>query len=413
MNHKTLATQIKKQSKLKDMITPQYDGLNLVNITSSVLKHFKAPALNPQLPSTVFSKSLFKGVKHVVMMVVDGLGYHQVLESTKQNKKLGLKKIIEKDTFIPLTSTCPSTTATALTTLNTSLTPSQHGITGYILFLKEFGAISNMLSFKALSSSSDYESLGVEPRDFFPLPTVAQLLRTKKVNPYTVMPSDIADSALSQMTHYGSETKPYLSTADMIIKTKNIIKQKKKSFSYVYTSHIDTLSHAYSKKSEEHEAQIANLDFSLMHDLINTRSTKDTLLLITADHGFISVDPKKAIHLLEHPALINNLVMLPTGEPRFTSLHVKNGKFEEVKKYCQDHFSKKALILESNKAIQLGLFGPPPIIQDTKDRLGDLLLIPKKNYTFNSKPTPSSMLGKHGGLSEEEMLVPLIAKRLG
>src|SRR3989344_7479853 len=349
--HKAILNQIKEQSKLKGAITPCYNGLNLVNLSNTILDHFKAKAPNALLQKDLLPKDIFKDVKHIVLFVLDGLGYNQLLEFTKKNPSLHLKKIIEKDTCIPLTTVCPSTTAAALTSVNTALTPTQHSMVGYNLFLKEFGAVSNMMQFKSLTSKENYTSLGVEPRGFFPIPTIYQRLLKQKVRAATLVPSDLADSGLSQMTHFASEHLEYISTAHMctIMKKQLLTHKSKKTFTYMYTPLIDELSHGTGGKSDEVQAQIANIDFSLAYDLLNTKSIKDTLLLITADHGFMKVDQKKIVHLLQHEMIIDNLTMMPTGESRFVSLYVKQGKLEMAKRYCEEKFSKHAWIMTSRQ----------------------------------------------------------------
>src|SRR3989338_8129821 len=277
--HQDLVKNIKEQTKIKGMITPCYEGLNIVNISNSILQHFKAKAPNPGIKD--LPPEMFKGVKHVVLFLIDGLGYHQLLNTTQKNKNLHLKKIMEKDFFFPLTSVCPSTTATALTSVNTALAPTQHGFVGYNLFLKEFGAISNMMRFKATVAQESYTALGVEAREFFPLPTIYHRLAKSKVKGFTLMPEDIANSGLSEMTHHGGESMEYISTAHMCTQLrKNImLNTTKKTFTYVYTPFVDTLNHVYGDQSEESEAQIASLDFSLAYDLLENKKIKDTLIL--------------------------------------------------------------------------------------------------------------------------------------
>ena len=413
MHHKDIVKKIKEQTKIKGMVTPCYNGMSLLNVTPSILEHFKTPCPNQSIDKQLLNPKLFSGVKHIILMIIDGLGYHQVLDATNKNKNLGLKKLIEKDTFFPLTSVAPSTTTAALTTVNTALAPGQHAMVGYHLFLKEFGAVSNMLKFKPVHAVEDYRSLGADPRSFFPLPTIYQRLRKKKVFPATLMPSDIADSGLSQMTNVGGEMMGYHTTANMVTEMKKhlVTHKNKKTFTYMYTPHMDTMGHLYGAKSTDHDAQLANIDFSLFHDLLNTKNMKNTMLMITADHGFMQANPKKIINLLGHDTIIDNLVFMPTGESRFTILHVKNGKKEIVKKYCEDHFAKKAVVLESQQALDMGLFGPRPHPQPTKDRLGDLLLLPKEDYLISYKHDRHPLIGRHGGLSETEMLIPLIVKK--
>src|SRR3989344_1152437 len=365
--HKDILKTIREKSKYKGLITPCYDGLSLANIPNTILEHFKAKAPNSVLDRNAFDYSLLKNVKHVVVLVIDGLGYHQLLESSRRNQNLTLKN----NFVMPLTSVCPSSTASALTTLNTALTPSQHGLVGYRLFLKEFTALTSILKFKAAHAQYDFTQLGINPREFFSFPTIYQRLKKVGVHGTTVFPGDIADSGLSAMTHEGAECIPYITTADMCTQLRiHLQKQKKKSFTYVYHPHIDTISHSYGKHTQSHEAELANLNFSLTNEILENHF-KDTLLLITADHGHINGSKNKSIDLYNHEKLLQNLVFPPTGELRWGYLHCKNGKLNEVKRYCESNFGNKVMILESQK--MLSLLGNAPVARATLDRIGDLL----------------------------------------
>jgi hypothetical protein len=66
------------------------------------------------------------------------------------------------------------------------------------------------------------------------------------------------------------------------------------------------------------------------------------------------------------------------------------------------------------RAIDAGLFGPPPFHPELSERLGDLLvLVPSPaGITYRIPGAPARtryLIGAHGGLEPEELLVPLVA----
>ena len=70
-------------------------------------------------------------------------------------------------------------------------------------------------------------------------------------------------------------------------------------------------------------------------------------------------------------------------------------------------------ILTRQDALAAGLFGSGSHHPGLRDRIGDLIvLFHKDTYLWwNSKE--DFMLGRHGGLHRDEMLVPFLAARLG
>lgn len=113
---------------------------------------------------------------------------------------------------------------------------------------------------------------------------------------------------------------------------------------------------------------------------------------------------RKLIHLLDCP---------PAGESRLLYFHARKGKAGKVKEYLEGHFSKQGVALDSQELLERGLFGTGKAFPEAVRRLGDLVLIPKKNHAFSFPYLDSrAAVGRHGGLSREEMLVPLLWKRV-
>jgi len=69
-------------------------------------------------------------------------------------------------------------------------------------------------------------------------------------------------------------------------------------------------------------------------------------------------------------------------------------------------------MLDSQAALSAGLFGGGTPAPETKYRIGDLLALPYGQKFLYDEDDAPRMQGRHGGLSAEEMLVPLLAARL-
>jgi hypothetical protein len=63
----------------------------------------------------------------------------------------------------------------------------------------------------------------------------------------------------------------------------------------------------------------------------------------------------------------------------------------------------------------MGLFGKGKPKKEFYERVGNLLILPYKNHTIwyeHIKGKKFDLLGHHGGLSEDEMLVPFAIAKL-
>jgi len=403
----------------KDCVTPNYTGFGISNIMPTISKALGLELKNQFTISPDFlDYDIFKGVKNIVFLLLDGLGYEQLLWELKKNKNLALGDVIKDDTFFPLTSTLPSTTTTALTTLNTGLTPQEHGIMGYRMYLARFGVVSNMIRFGPAGGSSTFSEIGLSPASFINLDTIFQKLNKKRVKSFIAAHVNYTDSPLSQMIYRGADYIPFMDTQDMFSQIRKVLERKssKKSLIYAYLDIIDSASHQHGVKTRALSKEIADLDSCLLNDILN-KNHPETLLIISADHGHINSSLKRTVYFHDHGDLLNCLRVPPVEDwGRLSYLFVKKGKKNYVKNYIETNFSKKAFIYDSKDLLERGFFGLNKPRKETLGRIGDLILIPKSNYAFVHPYTIEELFswvtGRHGGMSKEEMLVPFICKRL-
>lgn len=389
--------RILKGSKLRGFVTPDYNGLSLANIVPTLLKGVGLPS-NHAIPEEFFDYSVFEGVENIVLFCVDGLGYSHLSK--------GLKKM----EGIPLTSTAPSTTTTAFPTLTTGLTPQEHGIVGYWVYFRELGEVVSMLRFGPAQGTGSFEEVGIDPTIFFPFPSVFQSLAKKRISSFVVTKKEYFDSGLSHMIYRDAKQVAYKNLSDMFSQGRKLTR-KGRNFIVLYWDAIDMIGHIEGTRSKKFKEEISMIDSHLQNFLENAKD--NTLLLLTSDHGQINCPLKKQINYADHLDLIARLSVPPNGEGRFSYLFCKKGRKDKVKNYCEEHFSQKAILLESRDVLRKGILGRGRVFPETPHRIGDFILIPKRDYVFTYPYAEGrGVVGFHGGLSREEMLVPFLWKRI-
>jgi hypothetical protein len=138
-----------------------------------------------------------------------------------------------------------------------------------------------------------------------------------------------------------------------------------------------------------------------------------TLLVITADHGQTATPPERAVHLSDHPALRQMLLLPPAAEPRAAYLYARSGQAEAVRAYVADHLADRFVLVGAERALAAGLFGPEAPTPELRARLGDLLLLARNDSRLlGDEEKKAPLHGHHGSLTPEEMLVPLLMVRL-
>ncbi len=416
---------IRKQSSDGDFLYPCYEANCISNIPGKVLDLFGVKNERPKLPIEV-DKGVDGEVDKVVLFVLDGFGYNQFLRYYKDYRFLA--DLAEKGEVSPLTSVFPSQTTNALTTLNTGLTPQEHGLFEYFIYLKEVGSIVNTLRFEPLGSKRRNELLerGFNPNILFKGNTIQTTLREAGVKTFAHLYVSDAYSPYSKLLFDGSTIVPSLKSSDLIVKLrKNLEKTEGPAYFFVHLANLDTIAHEYGPHSYEYCAELSVISYLLNKELvekIDQKTAKETLVLVTADHGGVTIVPKETTYLNCFPEVVENLQcgnggkrILPTGSPRDVFLHVKEEKLTETRELLSQKIGAKAQIVETKEAIKNGLFGLGEAGSEFFDRVGNLLILPHRSETVwfeHFKGRKFSLLGHHGGLSEDEMLVPLAVTQL-
>jgi hypothetical protein len=104
--------------------------------------------------------------------------------------------------------------------------------------------------------------------------------------------------------------------------------------------------------------------------------------------------------------------MRPSGEARLPFLYARQGRVAAVRRYVREHLDHAFVVLDSAQALEAGLFGPDTWTPETEARLGDLILVSRCDHILYDRDDELDLLGLHGGLSAEEMLVPFMITRL-
>lgn len=423
MDHVALARELLAAPAVgPGFVQPHYTGRGIANLGPSLLRAFGVDDPRPGFDAAVFPPALLDGVRRVVCLVVDALGYQQLLREIERQPELFLGQLIREGTasFAPVTSVFPSTTVNALTTMNTGALPAEHGILGYTLYLQELGAVAEMIRFGPFAGPWTFAEAGVDPVAFLGIPTLFTRLRERAgVTSYMINYAGYRGTSLTTMHATDAEYVPYLSFSDLAVHLRQLLERPDTGPVLIsaYYGVLDGLCHVYGALSPEHSAEVAAIDLLLRRELFERVRQPETLFILLADHGHINCVPERSIDLVEHRELMHLLVAAPTGEGRARYLHVRNGQKEAVRDYVATHFGAIATLLGSEEALARGLFGPAEPSLVTRERIGDFVLLPHENWYFHHYPTerlkPLVTIGRHGGLTPDEMLSPLLALRLG
>jgi hypothetical protein len=333
----------------------------------------------------------FTPADHYVVMLVDGLGHHQIAAHPRQAPFL--HSLLE--TQPPGTCGVPSTTATSLTSLGTGVPTGQHGMVGFTQRIPETGHLLNSL----------FWDQPVDPLEWQPLPTVFEQAAANGVQTTVVSKREFVDSGLTRSALRGGN---YVGTGnvDERIEAAVAASGQAPSLTFVYDGDLDAAGHKSGVDSDLWRAQLEIVD----EDVQDLRAAlpSNVGLVVTADHGMVDATAESRIDIDQIPGIREDVQLLG-GEARFRHLYCANGRAERVRDRWQEELGDRVTALTRQEAITAGWFGE--VRPEVSARLGDVVVAAHGQVAlFSSEDFAYEMglVGLHGSLTPAEMEIPIL-----
>lgn len=338
-------------------------------------------------------------VRHIVLLVADGVGEAQV----RRHLTGGL---LDSHRIATLESVFPSTTASAVGTFLTGLPPGQHGLTGWHVW---FSAIATQLAVLPLSRRG-VRGPAPEAEQWAQQLLDAPPLADRLPCPVEIIsPAWIVDSPFNRRLSGQAKRTGYRALPEMFAAIESALTAPEPSYIYAYWPDFDSKAHEVGPDGEAAVATLRSLETALAGFLGRVQGANATLL-VTADHGFIAAPADRLIDLGDSPDLAAMLARPLSGERRVSYVHLKPGCRETFCAGMQERYGHALWCVPSVDLIRDGWFGPPPHHSDLAERLGDLALILADDWTLRDRLAGEDdyrLPGMHGGVSDAERMVPL------
>lgn len=340
--------------------------------------------------------------KNIILIIIDGLGYEYLL-------KHGRGSFLRQNLKRKIASVFPSTTAAAMTSYSTGLAPGEHAITGWFMFLKEIGAIVKILPFSTRAGDFKLEAGKIKYKDIF---NEKSFFANLKAASTVILHQDYFNSEHSRLNYRGAKRLPFTNFNGFFKQIDRASQaNKRRKFIFAYWPKLDSLCHKKGTDSLEAKNHFHALDKKIKK-LAASLKRKNTAIIVSADHGLIDTKEKdKIIELKNHPKFVATLAMPLTGEPRAVYCYVRPGKVKQFESYVRTEFKKCCKLYKSEDLIKNNFFGLSEPNEKLKDRIGDYVLIMKENYIMKDFVLGEKQkihFGNHGGMSLEEMFVPVV-----
>ena len=409
-------------------VSPHYDGLSIANVPATITTLLGSspstpsdqvlPGALPSLPYELWADWV-PGLRRVVLVILDALGYRMLQGMLARGEGKAFFDLAEAGLMVPLTSVFPSTTDAALVSLSTGRPPAEHGWLAYTMYLREVGIAANAILLCPVWTRKPDLLLdwGLKLESLIPIPTMAERLASMGVTTGAVSSTHFQGTGFSTMLYRGvAEIRGHLHASDFWGQLRHLLAETRgqRAVLTAYWSGLDTLAHAYGPDTDLCRAEFRTISHLLAQELLDSLPHQDregTLLLITADHGQIHIPSEHILTASEDAALSRHLMVPIVGESRAAFVYPRPGRAEVIRSYLTSTHPGWFTVLDSAEVLEAGLMGKP-ISDETYARAGELLVLPNRDHALQQALPSVPLVGRHGGLTQEEMLVPLLGVRL-
>lgn len=408
----------KFESLAEGLIKPLYADYAFGTIPCTIeflLTRSKRGAL---LPPECFGGA-YPQPQKIVLVFVDSFGWQFWQEYHRRFRTTA--RVVDEGTLTPISALFPSTTAASVATLNLGALPSLHSLYEWNIYIPAYGEVIQSLAFSPLGQPSADSCLekGYDPAALVTVrETIHQRLAAKGVRSIQFAHRSYAYSAFNRIASAGAKMVRHSTLAEALVQLKEaLLAVDGKALLGFYWAAIDSTAHVYGPGSPHHAAEIASF-WRTFDEVLSDIDSPDTLYLFTADHGHVYADARQTVYLNERwPELAEALSLSPTGNliypngsPRDVFLHLRPERRDWALDLLRKELADIAHVMPVDAALVQGLFGPQPVCEELRRRLGDILILPRLgHFVWWREPgvMENRFHGHHGGLAPEEVITAI------
>jgi predicted AlkP superfamily pyrophosphatase or phosphodiesterase len=372
------------------------------------------------IPNRIKEAFASKKYDAVVMFFVDAFGwrFYERFQDAPFINRIAKHGTIEK-----LTSQFPSTTAAHVTTMHTGLPVGESGVYEWYYYEPLVDRIIAPLLF-SFSGTSERDTLyktKVKPENLYPKGTFYPELKQMGVDVVNFGSRDYSPSTYSKVVMADAKQRPFKTISEALVNIGMLLEnQKNPTYINLYFDKIDGLAHEYGPTAPQTEAEIETFLLMMEHYFERTfNGKKKVLFLMTADHGMCEVSPRNTTYLNIDPEfkgfdrfIMKNRkgnLLVPAGSARDMFLYIKDDMLDEAQSFLAKRLEGKADVVKTETLINEGYFGDK-ISPRFRERVANLVVLSYRYqavWWFEKEKYEQKYFGHHGGLTPQEMEIPL------
>lgn len=383
-----------------ELVRPDPEHLNAVDFALAIAS-INGMANVPDSQGKREIAKLIGKPEHLIVLAIDGLGMNFV-------NRLPDGAFLRRKLVATMNAPFPTTTSVAFTTFATGLWPADHGITSWFVYLPEIDASTIILPFVRRADRRPLTQLGIHPKSIWRNPA---LLQGSKRDSIFVMPASISESEFTQYQSAGARIPAYPDMEldrGLEILVDHVARADWPTHDYLYFAKFDGLVHQMGTGHVDTINLLQRINASLERFAreLQGRAT----VIVMADHGHLDEPSDGSIDISPDSAPGKLLRVAPSGDYRVAYFEVEEAKSEEFVRVFRREYGDWTFLLSIDEIDELRLFGPDPLAEVTRSRMGQWMAISRgaRAFSYVDMPDSDRLVSGHSGLSHAEMDIPLI-----
>lgn len=410
---------------LTPSITPRYDTGGFAHLPRLLTAAFAGSG-----SALLDGAGLSGPFDNVVFLFVDAFGwrfFEQFADDYPFLRRLAAGHVARQS------SQFPSTTAAHLTTLGSGQEVGQHGVFEWQYYEPQLDAmiVPLLYSFAGDDAPETLRAAGIEPERLLPRMAFFSSLAAYGVKAHTLLPETYAHSTYSRALADNADSYPYKTMPEALVNLRHLLLHPPSPATprifFLYIDTVDAICHRYGPGSPHLAAEVDTLFNQFERILwpgLEGRCGK-TLMLLSADHGQIEVDPATTIYLNRSPhfARLQPLLarnrrgqtLTPGGSARDVFLYTRPGLADEAASVLAQIVAGRADVRKTADLVAAGCFGPAPVSPRLSERLSELVILPHPGesvWWYEKDRFEQKFYGHHGGFTPQEMEIPLLLSQI-
>jgi hypothetical protein len=392
-------------------------GASFASLPGTVTELLTGTAIGPSLPAAL-TGGLEGRYDRVVLVYFDAFS-REIAERHAEHPLLARAGVLEG-----LTSQFPSTTTVHMTTIQTGLPVGEHGLYEWFILEPRLDRLIAPLPFAFAGDGQPGLGDALDPAELYPDRTIYEWLGEHGVSSVVCGSYGYGTSATSSALLRGVNALiGYHEIGDGLASLADAVAASPApAYAFAYIDAVDSLMHKVGPRAHPLiDAEVTSILDAIEWQLVRALP-EGTLVLITSDHGMAPVSPAETTYVNVGPhgdEVISHLrrgaepgghPLAPAGSCRDLFLHAEPGHVEDLVDVLERLLGERAEVRRREELVAAGLFGPKPS-ERLLERLGDVAILPQFGdavYWYTPGRFRQALWGQHGGLTPQEMEIPLV-----